>query len=159
MPDGSLALPEEGTVTLDLRDFSFVNGVATSILGGTAAGDEAKFTALVPAGVNGALSVSGGFLYYTPTSGGSAAGDLFWHPAGDAVWSTSIAAWTNAAGSQVSFTPYANATIADAATISLPEDVPGNDVTVATDGDVTLTGRRLPMRRRFRCRKTSRATT
>ena len=140
VPDGSLTLPEEGTVTLDLRDFSFVNGVATSILGGTAAGDEAKFTVLVPAGVNGALSVSGGFLYYTPTSGGSAAGDLFWHPAGDAVWSTSIAAWTNAAGSQVSFTPYANATIADAATISLPEDVPGNDVTVATDGDVTLTG-------------------
>ena len=79
-------------------------------------------------------------LYYTPTAGGSAAGDFFWHPVDDAVWSTAVAAWTNAAGEQVSFTPYANATIADAATISLPEDVPGNDVTVATDGNVTLTG-------------------
>ena len=140
LPEGRLALPGVGSVKIDLRDFSFVDGIANAILGGAAAGDETKFTALVPAGVVGAFSVSDGFLYYTPTSGGSAAADLFWHPVDDAVWSTSIAAWTNAAGSQVAFTPYANATIAAAATISLPEDVPGNDVTIATDGDVTLTG-------------------
>ena len=64
VPDGNLTLPDEGTVTIDLRDFTFVNGVASAILGGTAAGDEAKFTVLVPAVVNGTLSVSGGFLYY-----------------------------------------------------------------------------------------------
>ena len=137
---GTLVLPEEGTVTVDMTGFTFVNGVATPLLAGVAAGDEAKFTALVPAGVAGSFSVSGGILSYTATSGGSAAADLFWNPAGDATWSTAVAAWTNAAGEQVSFAPYANATVADAATIALPADVSANDVTISADGDVALNG-------------------
>ena len=137
---GTLVLPEEGTVTVDMTGFTFVNGVANPVLAGVSAGDEAKFTALVPAGVTGSLSVSGGVLSYTATSGGSAAADLFWNPAGDATWSTAVAAWTNAAGEQVSFAPYANATVADAATIALPADVSANDVTISADGDVALNG-------------------
>ena len=137
---GTLALPSEGTVTVDMTDFTFVNGVANPVLSGVAAGDEAKFTALVPAGVTGSLSVSGGILSYTATTGGGAAADLFWHPDGDATWSTAVAAWTNAAGEQVSFAPYANATVADAATIALPADVSANDVTISADGDVALNG-------------------
>ena len=140
LSSGTLVLPEEGTVSVDMTGFTFVNGVATPLLTGVAAGDEAKFSALVPAGVTGSFSVSGGVLSYTATSGGSAAADLFWHPAGDATWSTAVAAWTNAAGEQVSFAPYANATVADAATIALPADVSANDVTISTDGDVTLNG-------------------
>ncbi|MBR1588303.1 MAG: hypothetical protein IJ658_08280, partial [Kiritimatiellae bacterium] len=88
---GTLVLPDEGTVTVDMTDFSFVNGVATPVLAGVGAGDAAKFTALVPAGVSGAFSVADGFLSYTPTSGGGAAADLFWHPAGEAVWSDAVA--------------------------------------------------------------------
>ena len=140
LSSGTLVLPEEGTVSVDMTDFTFVNGVATPLLTGVAAGDEAKFSALVPAGVTGSFSVSGGILSYTATSGGSAAADLFWHPAGDATWSTAVAAWTNAAGEQVSFAPYANATVADAATIALPADVSANDVTISADGDVALNG-------------------
>ena len=140
LSSGTLVLPEEGTVTVDMTGFTFVNGVATPLLAGVAAGDEAKFTALVPAGVTGSFSVSGGILSYTATSGGSAAADLFWNPAGDATWSTAVAAWTNAAGEQVSFAPYANATVADAATIALPADVSANDVTISADGDVALNG-------------------
>ncbi len=140
LSSGTLVLPEEGTVSVDMTGFTFVNGVATPLLTGVAAGDEAKFSALVPAGVTGSFSVSGGILSYTATSGGSAAADLFWHPAGDATWSTAVAAWTNAAGEQVSFAPYANATVADAATIALPADVSANDVTISTDGDVALNG-------------------
>ncbi|MBQ8113918.1 MAG: hypothetical protein IJ146_12025, partial [Kiritimatiellae bacterium] len=140
LSSGTLVLPEEGTVSVDMTGFTFVNGVATPLLAGVAAGDEAKFTALVPAGVTGSFSVSGGILSYTATSGGSAAADLFWHPTGDSIWSTSIAAWTNAAGEQVSFAPYANATVADAAAIALPADVSANDVTISADGDVTLNG-------------------
>ena len=137
---GRLVLPGSGTVTVDMTDFSFANGVAVPVLGGVGAGDAAKFTALVPAGVTGAFSVSNGILYYTATSGGSTAAVLFWHPAGDSIWSTSIAAWTNAAGAQVTFTPYADATVADAATISLPADVDANNVTVSADGDVAING-------------------
>ena len=137
---GTLALPSEGTVTVDMTDFTFVNGVANPVLSGVAAGDEAKFSALVPAGVTGSFSVSGGILYYTATSGGSAAADLFWHPTGDSIWSTTVDAWTNAAGEQVVFTPYANVTVADAATISLPNDVSANDVKIAADDDVALNG-------------------
>ncbi len=137
---GTLVLPSEGTVQVDMTDFTFVNGVASPILAGVAAGDEAKFSALVPAGVSGTFSVSDGFLYYTPTAGGSAAASLFWHPTGEAVWSDSVAAWTNAAGEQVAFSSYANATVADAATISLPADVEANDVTVSADANVTLNG-------------------
>ena len=136
----SVTLPAEGTVTVDMTDFSFVNGVPNPILAGVSPGDEAKFTAVLPAGVSGAFSVSGGYLYYTATAGGSAAADLFWHPAGESVWSDTVAAWTNAAGEQVAFTPYANVTIAEAATISLPADVQANDVTIDTDADVTLNG-------------------
>ena len=137
---GALVLPATGTVTIDMRDFDFVNGVPNPVLGGVSAGDEAKFTALVPAGIAGSFSVSGGILSYTATAGGSAAADLFWHPQGDDTWSTSVAAWTNALGAQVAFTPYANVTIADAATISLPADVAAYDVTIATDGDVAING-------------------
>ncbi|MBO7684689.1 MAG: hypothetical protein J6T51_08200 [Kiritimatiellae bacterium] len=137
---GTLVLPDEGAITVDMTDFTFVNGVPNPLLEGVVAGDEAKFTALVPAGIVGSLSVSNGFLYYTVTSGGSAAADLFWHPQGDETWSTAVAAWTNAAGSQVVFTPYANVTVADAATISLPNDVSANDVNIAADGDVALNG-------------------
>ena len=137
---GTLNLPAEGTVTVDMTDFTIVNGVANPVLAGVSDGDEAKFTALVPAGVVGALSVSGGVLSYTATSGGSAAADLFWHPVGDSIWSTSVDAWTNAAGSQVAFAPYANVTVADAATISLPDDVSANDVRIAADDDVALNG-------------------
>ena len=137
---GSVVTPAAGTVSVDMTGFTFVNGVANPVLGGVAAGDEAKFTALVPAGVSGAFSVSGGFLYYTATAGGSAAADLFWHPAGDPTWSAAVAAWTNAAGEQVAFSPYANVTVADAATITLSENVDANDVTVSADGDVTLNG-------------------
>ncbi len=137
---GRLVLPGSGTVTVDMTDFSFANGVAVPVLGGVGAGDAAKFTALVPAGVTGAFSVSNGILYYTATSGGSTAAALFWHPTGDSIWSTSIAAWTNAAGAQVTFSPYADATVADAATISLPADVDANNVTVSADGDVALNG-------------------
>ena len=137
---GRLVLPGSGTVTVDMTDFSFANGVAVPVLGGVGAGDAAKFTALVPAGVTGAFSVSNGVLYYTATSGGSTAAVLFWHPAGDSIWSTSIAAWTNAAGAQVTFSPYADATVADAATISLPADVDANNVTVSADGDVAING-------------------
>ena len=137
---GTLVLPEEGTVTVDMTGFTFVNGVANPVLAGVSAGDEAKFTALVPAGVVGALSVSGGVLSYTATSGGGAAADLFWHPTGESVWSTAVDAWTNAAGTQVAFTPYANVTVADAATIALPADVSANDVKIAADGDVALNG-------------------
>ena len=137
---GTLVLPAEGTVTVDMTDFTFVNGVANPVLAGVADGDEAKFTALVPAGVTGSFSVSGGILSYTATSGGSAAADLFWHPTGDSTWSTTVDAWTNAAGSQVAFTPYANVTVADAATISLPNDVSANDVKIAVDDDVALNG-------------------
>ena len=137
---GRVVLPAVGTVTVDMTDFMFVNGVANPILAGVAAGDEAKFSALVPVGVSGNFSVSDGFLYYTPTSGGSAAASLFWHPTGEAVWSDSVAAWTNAAGEQVAFSPYANATVQDAATISLPADVEANDVSIAADAAVTLNG-------------------
>ena len=137
---GTLTLPEEGTVTVDMTEFNLVNGVANPILAGVAAGDEAKFSALVTAGVSGSFSVSGGFLYYTPTAGGSAAADLFWHPAGDSTWSLAVPAWTNAAGEQVVFTPYANVTVADAATITLPNDVDANDVKVSADSDVALNG-------------------
>ena len=140
LSSGTLVLPEEGTVSVDMTGFTFVNGVATPLLTGVAAGDEAKFTALVPAGVTGSFSVSGGVLSYTATSGGSAAADLFWHPTGESVWSTAVAAWTNAAGEQVSFAPYANVTVADAATIALPADVSANDVTISADGDVVLNG-------------------
>ncbi len=140
LSSGTLVLPEEGTVSVDMTGFTFVNGVATPLLSGVASGDEAKFSALVPAGVTGSFSVSGGVLSYTATSGGSAAADLFWNPAGDATWSTAVAAWTNAAGEQVSFAPYANATVADAATIALPADVSANDVTISADGDVALNG-------------------
>ena len=96
--DGTLVLPAEGTVLVDMTDFTLVNGVANPLLGGVAAGDEAKFAAVVPAGVVGTFSIADGFLYYTATAGGSAAADLFWHPTGDAVWSDAVAAWTNAAG-------------------------------------------------------------
>ena len=137
---GTLVLPGSGTVTVDMTDFTFVVGVANPVLAGVRAGDVAKFTALVPTGITGDFSVSNGILYYTATSGGSTAADLFWHPAGDSIWSTSIAAWTNAAGAQVAFTPYADATVADAATISLPADVDANNVTFSADGDVTLNG-------------------
>ena len=136
----TLVLPSDGTVTVDMSDFSFVNGVATPVLGGVAAGDEAKFAAILPAGVSGAFSVSGSVLSFTATSGGDAAADLFWHPAGESVWSDAVAAWTNAAGEQVAFSPYANATVADAGTITLPSDVDANDVLISADGDVTLTG-------------------
>ena len=136
----SVTLPAEGTVTVDMTDFSFVNGVPNPILAGMLPGDEAKFTAVLPTGVSGAFSVSGGYLYYTATAGGSAAADLFWHPAGESVWSDAVAAWTNAAGEQVAFTPYANVTVAEAATISLPADVQANDVTINADADVTLNG-------------------
>ena len=135
-----LYLPGSGTVTVDMSDFSFVNGVATPVLGGVDAGDAASFTALVPAGITGGFSVANGILYYTATAGGSAAADLFWNPQGDSTWSTSVAAWTNAAGEQVTFTPYANATIADAATITLPANVNANDITVSADGDVAING-------------------
>ena len=137
---GALVLPATGTVTIDMRDFDFVNGVPNPVLGGVAAGDEAKFSALVPEGIVGSFSVSGGILSYTVTSGGSAAADLLWHPQGDSTWSTGVAAWTNAAGEQVAFTPYANVTVADAATISLPADVAANDVAITADGDVALNG-------------------
>ena len=137
---GTLVLPEEGTATIDMTGFTFVNDVANPVLCGVAAGDEAKFTALVPAGVTGSFSVSGGILSYTATTGGGAAADLFWHPTGESVWSTAVDAWTNAAGTQVAFTPYANVTVADAAAIALPADVSANDVTISADGDVTLNG-------------------
>ena len=137
---GTLNLPDEGTVKVDMTDFTIVNGVANPVLCGVTDGDEAKFTALVPAGVTGSFSVSGGVLSYTATSGGSAAADLFWHPAGDSTWSTSVAAWTNAAGEQVVFAPYANVTVAEAGTISLPADVSANDVTIAADDAVALNG-------------------
>ena len=137
---GSLNLPAEGTVAVDMTGFTFVNGVPIPILSGAAAGDEAKFTALLPAGVSGAFSVSGGVLNFTPTAGGGAAADLFWHPTGESVWSDAVAAWTNAAGEQVAFTPYAKVTVADAATISLPADVEASDVAISADGDVTLNG-------------------
>ncbi|MBR0506200.1 MAG: autotransporter-associated beta strand repeat-containing protein, partial [Kiritimatiellae bacterium] len=137
---GSLNLPAEGTVVVDMTGFTFVNGVPIPILSGAAAGDEAKFTALLPAGVSGAFSVSGGVLNFTPTAGGGAAADLFWHPTGESVWSDAVAAWTNAAGEQVAFTPYAKVTVADAATISLPADVEASDVAISADGDVTLNG-------------------
>ena len=137
---GRLVLPGSGTVTVDMTDFSFVNGVATPILAGVGAGDAPKFTAVVPAGITGGFSVSNGFLYYTVVSGGEAAADLFWYPEGDSTWSTSVAAWTNAAGERVTFTPYANVTVADAATISLPADVEANDVAITADSDVALNG-------------------
>ena len=137
---GSLNLPAEGTVAVDMTGFTFVNGVPIPIISGAAAGDEAKFTALLPAGVSGAFSVSDGVLNFTPTAGGSAAADLFWHPTGESVWSDAVAAWTNAAGEQVAFTPYAKVTVADAATISLPADVEASDVSIAADGAVTLNG-------------------
>ena len=137
---GTLVLPAEGTVTVDMTDFTFVNGVSNPVLCGVADGNEGKFTALVPAGIVGSFSASNGFLYYTVTSGGSAAADLFWNSQGDETWSTAVAAWTNAAGEQVTFTPYANVTVADAATISLPADVSANDVKIAADGDVALNG-------------------
>ena len=136
----TLVLPSDGTVTVDMTDIGFVNGVANPVLGGVSAGDEAKFTAVLPAGMSGAFSVSGSVLSFTVTSGGDAAADLFWHPAGESVWSGAVAAWTNAAGEQVAFSPYANATVADAATISLPADVDANDVLISADGDVTLNG-------------------
>ena len=137
---GTLNLPAEGTVTVDMTEFTFVNGVPNPVLCGVADGNEGKFTALVPEGIVGSFSVSNGFLYYTVTSGGSAAADLFWSPQGDDTWSTAVTAWTNAAGEQVTFTPYANVTVADAATISLPADVSANDVKIAADGDVALNG-------------------
>ena len=135
-----LFLPGTGTVAIDMTDFSFANGIAVPVLGGVGAGDAPKFTALVPAGITGGFSVSNGILYYTAVSGGSTAGDLFWHPEGDSTWSTSVAAWTNAAGAQVIFTPYANVTVADAATISLPADVDANNITVSADSDVAING-------------------
>ncbi|MBR0504248.1 MAG: hypothetical protein IJJ84_02495, partial [Kiritimatiellae bacterium] len=137
---GTITLPSEGTVTVDMTDFTFVNGVANPILAGAAAGDEAKFTAVLPAGVNGSFSVAGGKLCFTATSGGSAAADLFWHPTGESIWSLAEPAWTNAAGEQVAFSPYANATVLDADTITLPADVEANDIAIAADGDVTLSG-------------------
>ena len=137
---GTIVLPGFGTVTVDMTDFTFVTGLANPVLVGVGDGDAAKFSALVPEGVEGSFSVSNGILYFTATSGGSTAADLFWHPAGDSIWSTSIAAWTNAAGTQVVFEPFANATVADAATISLPADVDANNVTVSADGDVAING-------------------
>ena len=110
------------------------------LLSGVAAGDEDKFTLILPEGITGDLSVDDGTLYFTTSSGGTAAADLFWHPVGDSTWSVNVAAWTNAVGNQVAFTPYSNATIADPATISLPADVSVNDVTVSSDGDVILNG-------------------
>ena len=137
---GFLVLPVTGTVTVDMTDFTFVNGVPNPVLCGAGAGDEAKFSAIVPEGIVGSFSVSGGFLYYTATSGGSAAADLYWHPASDSTWSTAVAAWTNAVGEQVAFEPYADVTVADAATISLPADVAANNVRISADGDVALNG-------------------
>ena len=134
----SLSLPDSGAVTVDLSDFSFTDGVAVPLLSGASAGDEAKFTAALSAGVQGAFSVNAsGSLCFTS---GSAA-DLYWNAtAGLTEWSASAAAWTNATGMAMAFADYANATIADAASISIPSDVTANDVTVSADGDVTLSG-------------------
>ena len=137
---GTLALPADGTVTIDMRGFTIANGVANPLIVGVADGDEAKFSALVPDGVSGSFSVSGGILSYTATAGGSATAELFWHPDGIPTWSASVAAWTNAAGEQVAFVPFANVTFAGEAEISVPADVVANNVTVEADGDVTLNG-------------------
>ncbi len=137
---GGVALPGSGTVYVDLSNFACVNGISNPLLSGVAAGDEDKFTLILPEGITGDLSVDDGTLYFTTSSGGTAAADLFWHPVGDSTWSVNVAAWTNAVGNQVAFTPYSNATIADPATISLPADVSVNDVTVSSDGDVILNG-------------------
>ena len=45
---GSLNLPAEGTVAVDMTGFTFVNGVPIPILSGADVGDEAKFTARYP---------------------------------------------------------------------------------------------------------------
>ena len=137
---GTLVLPGSGTVTVDMTDFAFVTGLANPVLAGVGTGDVAKFSALVPEGVNGSFSVSNGILYFTATSGGSTAADLLWNPTGDATWSTAVAAWLNPQNEQVVFAPYANATVATGGTIALPADVEANNVTVATDDDVTLNG-------------------
>ncbi len=139
LSSGSLVLPGAGTVTLDISDFQLVNGVKTPLLAGLADGDLPKFTVLAPSGVVGSLSITDGILSYTATSGGSAAASLFWN-GGDNTWSTEVAAWTNAAGEQVVFTDYANATVYDGATIAIPSDVTANDITIAADADVTLNG-------------------
>lgn len=57
-----------------------------------------------------------------------------------AAWSTDVAAWTNASGEQVAFTPYANATVKDASTISIAGEISAGDITIETDGDVSLNG-------------------
>jgi hypothetical protein len=137
---GGVRLPGSGTVLVDMTGFTFVNGIANPVLGGVKAGDEVKFTAVVPAGVDGAFSVSDGFLYFTSTSGGDAAVDLVWNPVSDPTWSIAVAAWLNPQNEQVAFSPYANATISRTGTIALPADVVANNVTIETDGDVTLNG-------------------
>ncbi|MBQ9431822.1 MAG: hypothetical protein IJU44_09755, partial [Kiritimatiellae bacterium] len=133
-------LPGSGTVYVDMTTFMMVNGVSNPLLGGLKDGEEVKFTPLVPQGIAGALTVDNGILYFTPVSGGTAASDLFWHQVGDPTWSVGVAAWTNAAGAQVTFTPYANATIAETASINLPNDVMVNDINVTSDADVVLNG-------------------
>ena len=135
---GGLLLPGPGTVTIDMSGFTFTDGVAVPILGGVAECDKDVFEAVLPQDVSGEFSVSAlGVLSFTS---GSAA-DLYWNAnAGLYEWSTSVAAWTNAAGMAMKFSDYANATIAAAAAITIPSDVMVNDVTVSADGDVTLSG-------------------
>ena len=81
-----VTLPSSGTVTVDLMDVPLTANTAVSILGGVS--DASKFTAVVPSGVAGALSLDGTTLVYTPTAVSDVSdADYVWAGANGADWS------------------------------------------------------------------------
>lgn len=137
---GTLNLPAEGKVSIDLTGFTFVNGVAVTVFQGVGPSDASKFEAILPEGLAGEFSVVGDSLAFTLTAGGADSQLLTWNPTGESIWSETVAAWSNAGGLQVPFSPLAKAQIAKAATIEVPGNVLADTVTVATDDDVVLNG-------------------
>ena len=134
-----------GGVTIDLNGHNLaVADITRSSLGGSIVNGATGLSVLYVAGVADESKAKASGMVASEvlikTYVGPAA-DLYWNLIpGLTDWTTSDAAWTNAAGVAKAFIDNANATITDAATINIPSDVTANNVTVSADGAVTLNG-------------------
>ena len=137
MEDGS-SIALSADTPCRLASFELAPGANATLTTSSIAAEGAVLLSGAVADYSSRLVIPSGFTFangmvYVPAT------DLYWNPGARlSAWTTSDPAWTNASGTAMAFMNNANATIADAATISIPSDVTANDITVSADGDVTL---------------------
>ena len=148
-----LALPTSGQVVIRIASASPIPTGSTFPLfyvTGLSAADAARFAVTVPGqpSVAGDVTISDGLLSFTVTASAASPASLLWRPtdAAEAVWSSDVAAWENAATSARSpWIGFADATFDGAetfadGTVSVTGRVSVSDVTVDGARDYTFTG-------------------